>query len=106
MLRLKCGIILMNQNIHCPLCSSIYEDAPYNYLIDYAFVNGGLPGLPVFAQLLGLNAAGERIFYYQYPASELWQDLSRFPRSFGKHKVPGSGSSSAKSFDARDSLER
>jgi hypothetical protein len=58
-----------HQNIHCPLCSSIYEDAPYNYLIDYAIVNQGLPGgVPVFAQLLGLNAAGETIFYYQYPA--------------------------------------
>src|SRR6478672_8831916 len=45
-----------DQNIHCPLCSSIYEDAPYNYLINYSIVNQGLPGgLPVFAQLLGLN---------------------------------------------------
>ena len=55
----------MNESIHCPLCGSVYEDAPYNYLVDYAFVNriGG----PTFAQLLGLNAAGETIFYYQYP---------------------------------------
>jgi hypothetical protein len=57
----------MNESIHCPFCSSIYEDAPYNYLIDYAFVNGGLPGRPTFAQLLGLDADGEKIFYYQYP---------------------------------------
>jgi hypothetical protein len=56
----------MNQSIHSPFCGSCYEDAPYNYLIDYAFVNGGIPGLPTFAQLLGLNAAGEEIFYYQY----------------------------------------
>ncbi len=57
-----------NQNIHCPFCSSIYEDAPLNYLIDYAFVNGGgPPNIPTFAQLLGLDAGGERIFYYQYP---------------------------------------
>ena len=40
---------------------------PYNYLIDYAFVNGGLPGIPPFAQLQGLDAAGETIFRYQYP---------------------------------------
>ena len=32
-----------DQNIHCPICSSIYEDAPYNYLIDYAIVNQGPP---------------------------------------------------------------
>ena len=25
------------QSIFCPYCSSIYEDAPHNYLIDYAF---------------------------------------------------------------------
>lgn len=59
----------MNQSIHNPFCGSIYEDAPHNYLIDYALVNGGLPGVPVFAQLLGLNAAGEKIFYYQYSTS-------------------------------------
>ena len=55
------------QNIHCPFCSSVYEDQPYNYLIDYAFVNGGLPGIPTFAQLQGLNARGETIYRYQYP---------------------------------------
>ena len=49
------------------LRKQFYEDAPLNYLIDYAFVNGGIPGLPTFAQLLGLDAAGEKIFYYQYP---------------------------------------
>ena len=26
----------MNESIFCPFCSSVYEDAPYNYLIDYA----------------------------------------------------------------------
>jgi arylsulfate sulfotransferase len=56
----------MDQNIFCPFCSSVYEDAPYNYLIDYAFVNGGQPGRPSFAQFLGLDADGEKIFYYQY----------------------------------------
>jgi arylsulfate sulfotransferase len=57
----------MNQSIRSPFCGSCYEDAPYNYLIDYAIVNGGLPGIPTFAQLLGLDAGGEKIFYYQYP---------------------------------------
>ena len=57
----------MNQSIHSPFCGSCYEDAPHNYLIDYAFVNGGLPGRPNFAQLIGLDARGEKIFYYQYP---------------------------------------
>jgi hypothetical protein len=56
----------MNESIHCPFCSSIYEDAPYNYLVDYAIVNGGIPNAQTFAQLLGLDADGEKIFYYQY----------------------------------------
>ncbi len=46
-------------------CSSVYEDAPFNYLIDYACVNGALAA--EHAQLLGLDALGEMIFYYQYP---------------------------------------
>ncbi|HXM28300.1 MAG TPA: DVUA0089 family protein, partial [Chthoniobacterales bacterium] len=57
----------MNQSVHCPFCGSVYEDAPHNYLIDYAFVGGGVPGVPTFAQLLGLDAAENTIFYYQYP---------------------------------------
>ena len=56
----------MNQSIVSPFCGSCYEDAPYNYLIDYAIVNGGIPGAHTFAQLLGLDARGEKVFYYQY----------------------------------------
>jgi len=57
----------MNQSVYSPICSSCYEDAPLNYLIDYASV-GVFPPPPggVLAQLLGLAAAGEKIFYYQY----------------------------------------
>ncbi|MGI8955427.1 MAG: aryl-sulfate sulfotransferase [Chthoniobacterales bacterium] len=56
----------MDQSILSPICSSIYEDAPLNYVIDYAFVGGFGANTP-YAQLLGLDAAGEKIFYYQYP---------------------------------------
>ncbi len=81
----------MNESIHCPFCGSIYEDAPYNYLIDYAFVNGGLPGVPVFAQLLGLNAAGEKIFYYQYPAMNCGKIYRAFPVHLENIKFPRVG---------------
>jgi arylsulfate sulfotransferase len=54
-----------NQSILDPICSSIYEDAPLNYLIDYAFV-GGFTSTTPYGQLLGLDAAGNTIFYYQY----------------------------------------
>ena len=41
----------MNESIHCPFCGSVYEDAPLNYLIDYAFVNGGGPSSRVRSTL-------------------------------------------------------
>jgi arylsulfate sulfotransferase len=49
-----------------PFCSSVYEDAPFHYLIDYACVNGGLPP-PYYAQLLAVDDLDGEIFYYQYP---------------------------------------
>jgi arylsulfate sulfotransferase len=58
----------MNQSIDCPFCGSIYEDAPLNYLIDYPFVTGVQSDTQSLSQLLGLNAAGETIFRYQYPS--------------------------------------
>ena len=56
----------MGQTVVSPVCGSVYEDAPLNYLIDYADVNG-LNGAHQYAQLIGLDAAGEKIFYFQYP---------------------------------------
>ena len=56
----------MDQMINSPICGSIYEDAPLNYVIDYAFVGGFAAENPT-AQLLGLDAAGNKVFYYQYP---------------------------------------
>ncbi len=81
-----------NQNIHCPFCSSIYEDQPFNYLIDYAFVNGGgPPNIPTFAQLLGLDAAGERIFYYQYPTVGCNTAYNSIPIHLENSKFPAVG---------------
>jgi len=80
----------MNQTIHCPFCSSIYEDAPHNYLIDYAFVNGGLPR-PTLAQLVGLNSAGEKIFYYQYPTFSCDTAYNSIPVHLESTKFPTVG---------------
>ena len=76
-----------DQLINSPICSSIYEDAPLNYLIDYSDING--PVAPEqFAELVGLDAAGEKIFHYQYPtfhcdtafnAIPLHLESTRFP---------------------------
>jgi len=81
-----------NQNIHCPFCSSIYEDQPFNYLIDYALVNGGgPPNVPTFAQLAGLDAAGERIFYYQYPTVGCNTAYNSIPIHLENSKFPAVG---------------
>jgi arylsulfate sulfotransferase len=81
----------MNESIHCPFCSTVYEDAPYNYLIDYSIVNGGRPGVPVFAQLLGLNAAGETIFSYRYPATNCEKIYRALPIHLENTKFPTVG---------------
>src|SRR4030095_15363835 len=57
----------MDQSLYSPICSSVHEDAPLNYLIDYAFLNGSFVDGSGNAQILGLDAAGEKIFSYQYP---------------------------------------
>jgi hypothetical protein len=79
------------QSIVCPYCSSVYEDAPKNYLIDYAFLNGGQPGLPTFAQLLGLNARGETIFSYRYPTISCTKAYRAIPIHLENSKFPTVG---------------
>jgi hypothetical protein len=80
-----------NESIHCPFCGSVYEDAPYNYLIDYSVVNDGLPGVPVFAELLGLDAAGETIFFYRYPATNCGKIYRALPVHLENTKFPTVG---------------
>ena len=56
----------MGETIFSGICSGIYEDAPQNYVVDYAYVYE--PGSPDHnAQILGLDASGNTIFHYQYP---------------------------------------
>src|SRR5205823_13682741 len=80
-----------NESSHCPFCGNAYEDAPNNYLIDYAVVNDGFPGVPVFAQLLGLNAAGETIFFYSYPATNCGEIYRALPVHLENTKFPTVG---------------
>lgn len=81
----------MNESIYDPYCSSVYEDAPNNYQIDYSIVNGGLGNVPVYAELLGLNAAGETIFYYQYPAEDCGKIYRSMPIHLENTKFPTVG---------------
>jgi arylsulfate sulfotransferase len=82
----------MNQSIHSPFCGSVYEDAPYDYLIDYAFVNGGgPPNIPTFARLLGLDTSGAMIFYYQYPTQGCSTAYNSIPIHLESTKFPTVG---------------
>jgi arylsulfate sulfotransferase len=56
-----------NQIVYTPICSSVYEDAPLNYLIDYAFAHSSFQTGQGFAELLGLDAQGNQVFWYKYP---------------------------------------
>jgi arylsulfate sulfotransferase len=76
-----------NESILSPFCGSVYEDAPFNYLVDYAFVNGTLPP-PQYAQLLGLDALGEQIFYYQYPTTGCSTAYNSIPIHLESTKFP------------------
>jgi arylsulfate sulfotransferase len=78
------------ESILSPFCGSVYEDAPLNYVIDYAFVNGTLPP-PQYAQLLGLDATGQEIFYYQYPTTGCNTAYNSIPIHLESTKFPTVG---------------
>jgi arylsulfate sulfotransferase len=48
-------------SVYSPFCSSVYEDAPDNYVIDYT-----LAGPFVYTGIVGLDALGNVAFNYQY----------------------------------------
>jgi hypothetical protein len=54
----------MGQSMWCPFCGSVYEDAPFNYLVDFTFAHGVTN--ESLSQWIGLNSAGEMVFRYQY----------------------------------------
>ncbi len=79
----------MGQSIVCPFCGSVYEDAPLNYLIDYAFEYPN--GQNAFAQLVGLNAGGATIFSYRYPTISCTTAYRAFPVHLENTKFPTVG---------------
>ena len=81
----------MNQSVLCPFCGSVYEDAPNNYVIDYAFVNGGVPGTSPVARLLGLDAAENTIFCYEYPTVSCNAAYNSIPLHLENTKFPAVG---------------
>jgi len=77
------------QSIPCAYCASVYEDAPLNYLIDYAFESPS--GQNAFARLLSLNAAGETIFSYRYPTYSCSKAYRALPIHLENTKFPTVG---------------
>lgn len=61
-------IFSYNRSIISEICGSVYEDAPNNYLVDYA-VSGSYQSGNAFAELVGLQADGRRVFDYKYPTT-------------------------------------
>jgi arylsulfate sulfotransferase len=51
------------QSILSAFCSSVYEDDPLNYLVDYAWYG---PTGSARAEILGLSATGAKVFDYAY----------------------------------------
>ena len=56
----------MGQDVFSSICSSVYEDAPQNYLVDYSYIYKSADTID--AQLLGVDSTGGTVFYYQYPS--------------------------------------
>ncbi|MBA2744459.1 MAG: aryl-sulfate sulfotransferase [Chthoniobacterales bacterium] len=63
------------QTIRSRFRSSVYEDAASNYLVTYARAEN--PNGSLRAELLGLTAAGEKVFDYSYPTATCCNEAYR-----------------------------
>ncbi len=78
------------QSIWCPYCGSVYEDGPFNYLIDFTFVNGVSENS--LLQLIGLNDAEDTAFRYQYQSQPgCLVGFNAFPIHLENTKFPAVG---------------
>ena len=71
-------IFSYQQGIISEICSSVYEDAPDNYLVDYA-VSGGFRGGSPFAEIVGVQANRTKAFDYKYPTIFCDEIFNAFP---------------------------
>ncbi len=55
--------------ISSPICSSVYEDEPKNFLIDFATEGYSATTPAVSTEIMGLNAAEAKVFDYKYQAT-------------------------------------
>lgn len=57
------------RSIYSPFTSSVYEDGPLNYFINYADIT--FNDIPTYAEFLGLTPSGEKVFDYRYPINQV-----------------------------------
>ena len=69
------------RSIVSEICSSVYEDAPDNYLVDYA-VAGGFQSGNAFAEIVGLQPTGARVFDYKFATNFCDEIFSAIPVHF------------------------
>jgi arylsulfate sulfotransferase len=80
----------LGQSLWCPFCGGTYEDAPFNYVIDFTFIDGVTTNS--LAQLIGVNEAGETVFRYQYrSASGCTVAFNAIPIHLENTKFPAVG---------------
>ena len=69
------------RSIVSEICSSVYEDAPDNYLVDYA-VAGGFQSGNAFAEIVGLEPSGARVFDYKFATNFCNEIFNAIPVHF------------------------
>jgi hypothetical protein len=79
----------LGQSIFSTYCASVYEDAPFNYLIDFTFVDGVTPDSS--SQWIGLNGAGEMVFRYQYKEAQCTVAFNAIPIHLENTMFPAVG---------------
>jgi arylsulfate sulfotransferase len=80
----------LGQSLWCPFCGSIYEDAPFNYVIDFTFIDGVTNNS--LSQWIGLNSAGDTVFRYQYQSAPgCVVAFNAFPLHLENTKFPAVG---------------
>ena len=80
----------LGRNLWSPFCGSAYEDGPFNYLIDYTFVDGVTNNS--LSQWIGLNDVNQTVFRSQYgSASGCTISFNAIPVHLENTKFPAVG---------------
>ncbi len=79
----------LGQSIFSTYCASVYEDAPFNYLIDFTFIHGVTSDSA--SQWIGVNGAGEIVFRYQHREAQCTVAFNAIPIHLENTKFPAVG---------------